>query len=173
MNFHFIVITCALSNFLLGNNAAPYTVQMLAPAGIPCTVTQYKQLLPGDILEIVKKMSIILYPNLFTSIHQPTDKLTEGHILGIWSISLTPDGKRTLTGSSDETARVRNLHDLHTINSYAREGHTDDIWPTSITDYNWALTGSWDMTARRWPINLMGMQIYILQGFSYLTARWP
>jgi WD40 repeat protein/tRNA A-37 threonylcarbamoyl transferase component Bud32 len=85
-----------------------------------------------------------------------------GHQRGVRDLQLSPDGKRLLTCSDDQTARIWDLErdvELHTL-----RGHTG-----SVTMARWALggtrvaTGSFDGTARIWDA-ATGLELHLLTG---------
>jgi WD40 repeat protein len=64
-------------------------------------------------------------------------------------VALSPDGKRLLTGSNDNTARLRDAASGRTLHVLA--GHTDEIWTVAYSpDGSQVLTGSKDRTAILW-----------------------
>jgi WD40 repeat protein len=72
-----------------------------------------------------------------------------GHTSGVFAVAFSPDGKRALTGSFDNTAR---LWDATTGAPVATlEGHTGLVFGVAFSpDGKRALTGSFDDTARLW-----------------------
>jgi WD40 repeat protein len=69
----------------------------------------------------------------------------------VWSVSLTPDGRTAVSGSSDHTLRVWDLTTglgLHTL-----KGHSAEIHSWRLTsDWCTAVSGSADQTLRVWDL---------------------
>ncbi|MFH1197783.1 MAG: NB-ARC domain-containing protein [bacterium] len=83
--------------------------------------------------------------------HQSLLSLLEGHTHGVSSLSITPDGKRVVSGSEDKTLRVWEIESSECLRTL--EGHTDTVSSVSITpDGKRAVSGSWDKTLRVWDI---------------------
>ena len=80
----------------------------------------------------------------------------EGHTRGIISsVSVTPDGRRAVSGSFDKTLRVWNLETGTCLR--AVEGHTDSVCTVSVTpDGRRAVSGSFDKTLRVWNLETGG-----------------
>ena len=136
MNYYLVVIASMLSSGLFGAQAE--AIARLTPEG-NSAITSYLQVLPEDVRGILAQQLIHAYPALFP----PVSQHLTGHTSGIRSVSLTPDGKWALTGSSDNTAR---LWDLTNPASSPRvlEAHTNWISSVALTpDGRWALTESW------------------------------
>jgi len=75
----------------------------------------------------------------------------EGHSGGIQSVSVTPDGKRAVSGSDDKTLRLWNLENGECL--HALEGHNEGIQSVNVTpDGKKALSGSKDNTLRFWDL---------------------
>ena len=74
-----------------------------------------------------------------------------GHKDHVRSVSITPDGRRVVSGSRDKTLRVWDLENgqcLHTL-----KGHKDCVTSVSITpDGRRVVSGSWDNTLRVWDL---------------------
>ncbi len=81
---------------------------------------------------------------------------------------MLPDGRRALTGSSDNTAR---LWDLETGKELRRlVGHTSVVTSVAVLpDGRRALTGSWDHTARLWDLET-GQELRSLVGHSAVVS---
>ncbi len=79
-------------------------------------------------------------------------------------LALTPDGRRAVSGSGDNTLRVWDLQSgacLHTL-----RGHTGLVWCLVITpDGRRAVSGSWDKTLRVWDLQA-GACLHELRGHT-------
>ncbi|MGA7075900.1 MAG: hypothetical protein WBZ42_05060, partial [Halobacteriota archaeon] len=78
-------------------------------------------------------------------------RVLEGHTGTIYAVSITPDGRRAVSGSYDNTVRV---WDVETGKcKRVLEGHTGTIYAVSITpDGRRAASGSRDHTVRLWDL---------------------
>jgi WD40 repeat protein len=80
---------------------------------------------------------------------QPELLLPLGHTGPVTSVALSADGKRVLTGSEDNTARLWDTDSGKTLQTFS--GHTARITSVALSaDGKRILTGSWDRTARVW-----------------------
>jgi WD40 repeat protein/tetratricopeptide (TPR) repeat protein len=81
----------------------------------------------------------------------PELAVLQGHKDSIWSVAVTPDGKRLITGSHDKTARI---WDLATGKQLAvLSGHTGPLQGMAVTaDGTRLLTTSMDLTVRVWDL---------------------
>jgi len=69
----------------------------------------------------------------------------------VWSVNITPDGQRAISGGSDRTVKMWDL--LHGRCLQTLEGHTDDVQSVSVTpDGQCAVSGSRDHTVRVWSL---------------------
>ena len=76
-----------------------------------------------------------------------------GHRGGVYSVAFSPDGKRVVTGSQDNTARVWDLSGA-TPAALVLEGHRGRVRSVAITpDGKRVVTGSDDSTARVWDLS--------------------
>ncbi|KIK28158.1 hypothetical protein PISMIDRAFT_606419 [Pisolithus microcarpus 441] len=82
----------------------------------------------------------------------------EGHTNAVWSVAFSPDGKRIVSGSGDETVRVWDAERGVQIGSHL-EGHTDRVISVAFSpDGKRIVSGSWDKTVRVWDAE-RGIQI--------------
>jgi len=74
-----------------------------------------------------------------------------GHTDRVIAVSITPDGKRILSGSSDGTLRVwdpGSAREMATL-----KGHTSEVWTVvALRDNAHALSGGFDNTLRLWDL---------------------
>jgi WD40 repeat protein len=75
----------------------------------------------SDVREFLREALIQRYRILTDS--YPSTVLV-GHTDYISSVAFSPDGKCALTGSSDDTARLWDIQDINTNQSYVLNGHT-------------------------------------------------
>jgi len=88
----------------------------------------------------------------------------EGHTDRVWSVSVTPDGRRAVSGSSDESLRVWDLESGACVRTL--ESHSYGIWSVSVTpDGRCAVSGSGDNTVRVWDLE-NGECLRTLEGHS-------
>ena len=86
----------------------------------------------------------------------------KGHTSGVYRVSFSPDGKRIVTASDDNTARV---WDLSGQQIAELKGHTSPVYSASFSpDGKRIVTASFDNTARVW--DLSGQQIAELKGHT-------
>jgi WD40 repeat protein len=75
----------------------------------------------------------------------------EGHRNSVFTVSVTPDGRRAVSGGADNTLRIWDLESgacLHTL-----KGHSDTVESVSVTpDGRRAVSGSNDGTLRVWDL---------------------
>ena len=93
----------------------------------------------------------------------------EGHVGNVLGVSVTPDGRRAVSGSHDKTLRVWDLETgecLHVL-----EGHSARVACVSVLpDGRRAVSGSWDKTLRVWDL-INGRRIHTLEGHSNHVSR--
>ncbi|MBN1571325.1 MAG: DUF4062 domain-containing protein, partial [Acidobacteria bacterium] len=88
----------------------------------------------------------------------------EGHTSSIYSVSITPDGRRAVSGSLDNTVRVWDLESGQCLPTM--EGHSRLVYSVSITpDGRRAVSGSKDNTVRVWDLK-SGVCLRTLEGHS-------
>jgi WD40 repeat protein len=92
-----------------------------------------------------------------------------GHTGPVACVAFSPDGKRILTGSWDDTAKLWDAETGQEIRTFS--GHTD--WVTSVAfspDGKQVLTGSYDRTAKLWDVET-GQEIHTFSGHtSWVTS---
>ena len=94
----------------------------------------------------------------------------------VWSAAFSPDGRRIVTASFDQTARI---WDADTAKQLAvLSGHGDDVWWAAWSpDGRRIVTASIDRTARIWDA-AAGVQLAVLSGHGdgvvvgCMVARW-
>lgn len=111
--------------------------------------------------------SLLLRAKLFRPQWNPFPsqlKTLKKHSSTVESVSITPDGKRAISGSYDYTCI---LWDLETGNAnHILEGHTGVVSSVSITpDGKRAISGSWDNTCIFWDLE-KGQIIRYLKGHT-------
>ena len=87
-----------------------------------------------------------------------------GHTDSVRSVAWSPDGRRALSGSLDNTVRVWEVESGRTLS--VLEGHTDRVWSVAWSpDGRRALSGSYDHTVRVWEVE-SGRTLGVLEGHS-------
>jgi tetratricopeptide (TPR) repeat protein len=82
----------------------------------------------------------------------------------IWSVAVSPDGARIVTGSGDNTARVWDAKTFAALS--VLKGHTDSVWSVAVSpDGTRIVTGSRDNTARVWDAKTFA-ELAILKGHT-------
>jgi hypothetical protein len=84
-----------------------------------------------------------------------------GHLAGVSSVAFSPDGKRVVTGSRDDTARVWDLSGA-TPTATVLEGQITSV--AFSPDGKRVVTGSWDNTARVWDLSSATPLATVLEG---------
>lgn len=130
--------------------------------------------LPGDPVQkaaagLIKLPGVPLFLRRWphTARHNPTPALLRtlhGHSSYVTEVSVTPDGRRAVSGSVDHTLRVWDLATgqcLHIL-----EGHSEQTTGVHVTsDGRRAVSGSWDKTLRVWDLE-SGTCVRTLEGHS-------
>jgi len=84
--------------------------------------------------------------------HPALLRTLEGHTGSVSSVSITPDGRRAISGSSDKTLRLWDLDCGECLRTL--KGHTDTVESVSITpDGRRAVSGSLDKALRVWDLD--------------------
>ncbi len=103
-----------------------------------------------------------------------TEMVLRGHINSVLTVTITPDGRQALSGSSDRTLRLWDLttgQELHTF-----KGHTGQVWAGAVTtDGLVALSSSGDETLRLWNL-ATGQEVHTFnnhEGSSRAVALTP
>jgi WD40 repeat protein len=87
-----------------------------------------------------------------------------GHSGVVYSVAVSPDGKRVLTGSGDNTAKLWDLATGRELRTF--EGHTGQVTAVAFSpDGKQVLTGSRDKTARLWDATT-GRESLLFQGHA-------
>ena len=94
-----------------------------------------------------------------------------GHNKSVSAIAITPDGKRVISGSYDNTIKIWEIEtgkELFTLPSerYANAGHSESVSAIAITpDGKRVISGSADETIKIWEIET-GNELFTLKGHS-------
>jgi WD40 repeat protein len=87
----------------------------------------------------------------------------EGHTDAVTSVAFSPDGRRVMTGSLDNTARVWDLSG----GAMVLEGHRGAIWTVAFSPKGArVVTGSTDNTARVWDLSGASPAATVLEGHA-------
>ena len=75
----------------------------------------------------------------------------EGHTGWVNAVAITPDGRRAVSASRDQTLRLWDLESGQTLRTL--EGHTESVSAVAVTpDGRRAVSGSYDETLRLWDL---------------------
>ncbi|GHO79554.1 hypothetical protein KSD_73250 [Ktedonobacter sp. SOSP1-85] len=111
-----------------------------------------------------------LHLEKITSGRMPTNRCIrtlEGHAGGVFSLSLSADGRWLASGSEDQTIRLWEVSSGRCVRIF--QGHTDGVHSVSLSaDGRWLASGSgWnDATVRLWEVS-SGRCARIFQGQTY------
>jgi WD40 repeat protein len=94
----------------------------------------------------------------------PLIRTLRGHIGPIRGVAVTPDGKKAVSGSGDNSLKVWDLESGREIRTL--RGHTGQVWAVAVTsDGKKAVSGSWDNTIKVWDLE-SGREIQTLSGHT-------
>ena len=95
----------------------------------------------------------------------PLLRTLKGHTNWVNAVAVTPDGKRALSASDDNTLKIWDLHsgtELRTL-----KGHTECVTAVAVTpDGKLALSASWDNTLKIWDLH-SGTELRTLKGHTH------
>ena len=95
---------------------------------------------------------------------EPLELTLSGHIDSVNAVAVTPDGKRIISGSSDNTVKVWDLNIGAEVFTFT--GHSSSVNAVAVTpDGKRIISGSSDNTVRVWDLNT-GKEILIFNGHS-------
>jgi WD40 repeat protein len=100
--------------------------------------------------------------------YPPLQMILEGHSDYVKTVSITPDGSRAVSGSSDKTLRLWDLRSGKCIRTL--EGHAGAVYSVNMTpDCKRAVSGSADRTLRLWNLKT-GECIKTLRGHTEIVG---
>ena len=94
--------------------------------------------------------------------YDPGHQHDPGHRGTVYAVAVTPDGKRAVSGSRDNTLKVWDLASGQEIQTLS--GHKDQVWAVALTpDGKRAVSGSADNTLKVWDLE-SGQELQTLSG---------
>ncbi|MCP5104203.1 MAG: DUF4365 domain-containing protein [bacterium] len=94
----------------------------------------------------------------------------KGHDGVVWSVAVTPDGKRAVSGSEDQTLKVWDLNSGKCTATF--KGHKAWISSVAVTrDCKRAVSGSYDKTVKVWDL-ISGECLATMQGHTGEIGEW-
>ena len=94
----------------------------------------------------------------------PLIRTLQGHNRSVMAIAVMPDGKKTISGSGDNTLKIWDLENGREIQTL--QGHTGQVWKVAVTpDGKKAVSGSSDNTLMVWDLE-NGREIQTLLGHT-------
>jgi len=128
----------------------------------------FDQLVFVDLLTQVDRETIVAWLRLKTASLTPPAgsllRILEGHTDSVSSVSLSPDGRRAVSGSRDMTLRVWDVQTGACLRTL--EGHTWTVISVSLTpDGRRAVSASGDNTLRVWDVE-SGACLHTLKGHT-------
>ena len=104
---------------------------------------------------------------LHPALHPPGTELVrtlEGHSGSVYGVAVTPDGKRAVSASWDNTLKVWDLETGRALRTL--EGHSARVYGVAVTpDGKRAVSASWDNTLKVWDLET-GRVLRTLEGHS-------
>jgi WD40 repeat protein len=100
------------------------------------------------------------------ALHPPGTELLrtlDGHSASVWGVAVTPDGKRAVSASADDTLIVWDLESGRAIETL--QGHSDSVIAVAVTTDGRAISASYDDTLRMWDLE-SGRTLRVLKGHS-------
>ena len=111
--------------------------------------------------------NILLLQKFRKPVYDPFPALlntVEGHADYVYSVTITPDGKKAVSGSRDNTLRLWDIESGACLK--VLEGHTDTVYSVALTpDGKRVVSGSSDKTLRMWDLE-SGACLKVLEGHS-------
>jgi len=138
----------------------PFAAKKLEQDGIPGSSCDDRVVLRNCALIRAARVLVTQHFNRDILPNSPwISNVLQGHQKIIASVAFSPDGQYVLTGSSDHTARIWNIHGAC---EHVLEGHQGAVYSVAFSsDGQHVLTGSSDGTIRIW--NMHGVCGQVLQ----------